>query len=154
MFAVDDKPSALAGKCTTLHALTAKLYQTEIEDFYAKKAMFQAVEKSCIDIASMVSVKSGLHDLICKKLGLKILGFEDDLFSFGLDSLSVLRIEAALSSTSQDAYLDLSTVTASLIYTNQTIERLSDRFGKFIQHYSLPSRTMLIRTSISCTISR
>ncbi|TVY44181.1 Non-canonical non-ribosomal peptide synthetase [Lachnellula subtilissima] len=139
MFASNDKPFILAGKETVLRAMTVKLYEDDINDFYAKQELSQLSEASCFNLSSIESISHGLCDLICGILELESLGGGDDIFAAGLDSLSVLKVLASIHNTLQsadktknDATLDASLVTASTIYKNPSIGKLSNALYKIV----------------------
>ncbi|EXJ86687.1 hypothetical protein A1O3_03640 [Capronia epimyces CBS 606.96] len=135
MFAAEEKPFILAGKETVLRAMTVKLYEAEINDFYAQREREGELSDtdvvSPIDLSSRDSIQQGLHDLLSRVLGVTTLGSTDDMFAAGLDSLSVFKIlrglratfQAPLPSTSQSKSI---TITPSLIYKNPTVQKLSD----------------------------
>ena len=136
MFASDDKPFILAGKETVLRAMTVKLYESEINDHFATQELLRTSEAACIDMQSLESTREGIHDLLCEILGLKTLGGNDDIFAAGLDSLSVFKILASLRATFQaagKAHDDLSVVSTSTIYTNPTVEKLSNTLYKILR---------------------
>ncbi len=125
MFASDDKPFILAGKETVLRAMTVKLYESEIDEFYAQQELSQPSESVSFDISTLESTQIGIQNLLCRTLAIDTLGKDDDIFAAGVDSLSVLKILASLRNTLQATNHEPSSITASMIYTNPTIERLS-----------------------------
>jgi len=133
IFASDDKPFILAGKETVLRAMTVKLYESEINDLFATQELLRTSQAPCIDMSSLESTRDGICDLICEILGVKTLGRNDDMFAAGLDSLSIFRILASLRATFQaagKAQDHLSAVSTRTIYTNPTIEKLSNTLYK------------------------
>jgi aryl carrier-like protein len=136
IFASDDKPFILAGKETVLCAMIVKLYESKINDLFAKRELLRTSEVRSIDMQSLESTREGIHNLICEILGLKTLGGNDDIFAAGLDSLSVFKILASLRATFQaagKAHDDLSVVSTSTIYTNPTVEKLSNTLYKILR---------------------
>lgn len=129
MFAPDHMPFILAGKETVLRAMTVGLYENEINDFYAKRELRQTSEACSIDLSSPQSTYEGLNSLICAILGLRPLAKDDDFFAAGLDSLSVFKVLASIRKTVQAAMKDTNdslNITAGFIYSNPTLEQLSN----------------------------
>jgi long-subunit acyl-CoA synthetase (AMP-forming) len=79
IFASDDKPFILAGKETVLRAMIVKLYESKINDLFAKRELLRTSEVQSIDMQSLESTREGIHNLICEILGLKTLGGNDDI---------------------------------------------------------------------------
>jgi len=63
IFARDDKPFILAGKETVLRAMTIKLYENEINDFYAMQEAQQLSEAVSIDMSTLESTSVGIESL-------------------------------------------------------------------------------------------
>jgi hypothetical protein len=149
MFARQDKPFVIAGKETVLRAMTVKLYESEINDFYAKQEMVQLSVASCIDVTSFESTKKGIRSLVCGTLGIETLGSSDDIFAAGLDSLSVFNILASLRVThkTNDSQASELAMTASTIYANPTIEKLSNAIYGIINAEFLDSHDTAVENA-------
>lgn len=126
LFAAVNKPFPLAGKETVLRAMTIKLYESEIDDFYVDQALRQRMpDAACIDTTDLRSVREGISSLLSQTLADAVLGPDDDFFAAGLDSLSTSKVLASLRATLKSAVSTKDEITTSLIYSNPTIEKLS-----------------------------
>jgi hypothetical protein len=134
IFATEAKPFILAGKETVLRAMTVKLYENEINEFYASQELRNSHDAPCIDVTSSESIQEGIHALLCQILGVVALATTDDIFVAGLDSLSVFKVLASLRATLQSAgQMEDGTVTAGLIYANPSVEKLSGALSRLVQ---------------------
>ncbi|KAH8881459.1 acetyl-CoA synthetase-like protein [Thozetella sp. PMI_491] len=134
IFATEDKPFLLAGKETILRAMTVKLYEKEIDEFYASRELQQASEVVPIDIANLESIREGVEQLVSTTLSGTKLAPNDDFFAGGLDSLSVFKVLASLRAALQPvAQVVEGSITASLVYSNPTIERLSKSLDRLVR---------------------
>jgi acyl-CoA synthetase (AMP-forming)/AMP-acid ligase II len=126
MFAPNDKPFILAGKETVLRAMTVRLYDEDIQKFYAKRKASSFANATCIDMSSLETISTGLREFVGGILEIPSIGVIDDLFAAGLDSLSVLKILASIrKSISSFAPAGQSPVGSAIIYSNPTIEKLA-----------------------------
>jgi len=86
---------------------------------------------------------------LCATLRIEKLGKSDDIFAAGLDSLSVFKILASLRASIASAdggIINGSAGIASTIYTNPTIERLSQALQNILPP-NLVCGTLLQRMS-------
>lgn len=143
IFAADDKPFPLAGKETVLRAMTGKLYEGEIEDFYSQREQQEAQMSSIIiDVSSVHSIENDLRTLLSQILGTDVLQESDDLFAAGLDSLSVAKVLASFRKTLRSlSGTNDRRISASMVYANPTIKTLAETFEKFVRHGSDSSDT-------------
>lgn len=127
MYAIQNKPFVLAAKGSVLRTETIKVYEEEIDNFYKEAESRSPVDGVKIDLTSLEAIADGIGQLFKVMLGFEI-GPNDDVFSAGLDSLSVFSIlrnlRAALKTenNSEQAFEKLSSNT---IYGNPTVEQLS-----------------------------
>ncbi|KAL1893341.1 putative secondary metabolism biosynthetic enzyme [Sporothrix stenoceras] len=130
-----DKPFALAGKDTVLRGVTTRLYEKDIEDLYAKRALAVSNPDSVlpgIDLTSLSTIRKSLLALLSETINVQPgqLKDTDDLFVNGLDSLSVLTVYSSLRSALEkyktvDGKVSPSAVTIAFIYSHPTLEKLA-----------------------------
>lgn len=137
-FAADDKPFPLAGKETVLRAMTSKLYESEIEEFYAQREQQEAQMSSVvIDVSDIHSIENDLKTLLSHILGTDVVRESVDLFAAGLDSLSVTKVLASFRTTLRShSGTNDQRIPASMIYANPTIKALAGAFEKLVRHGS------------------
>ncbi|KAH8655420.1 hypothetical protein BX600DRAFT_515242 [Xylariales sp. PMI_506] len=141
IFASADKPFLLAGKETVLRAMTVKLYETEINEFYAAQES-QLSNAASIDTTDYESISKGVHKLLTDTLPGAQLAENDDFFIIGLDSLSVFKVLASVRATLKTAIgMDETAVTASIVYANPTIKKLSKAVDILIRPMSASQAT-------------
>ena len=124
MFAPNHKPFILAGKETVLRAMTISLFQDDIDEFYTRQNQTLDSDATVIDMSNPAVTLEGLSKLLCRTLKRPSIGKADDLFATGLDSLSVLKLLASIRKSLDPTVR--SKITAGTIYSNPTLEKLSN----------------------------
>jgi hypothetical protein len=132
-FATKAKPFILAGKGTVLRAMTSQIYAEEIDEFYKGQESKQSSEITLIDVSSLGHIKEGISRLLRRILHNAQFGVSDDYFNIGLDSLSVFRVLTSIRASLLSAGLDDAVLKAGLIYSNPTIQKLSEAVDSLIR---------------------
>jgi thioester reductase-like protein len=140
------KPFVRAGKGTIVRKLTERLYEPEIESLYAAQydvtmralPTLQPTIKPVFDMSAVLQfVRSIIEDAFPE---MKQLGDEDNLFSYGLDSLKmsqlVIHLTTALKATSKME--DLSWIDSRFIYQSPSILKLSIILHDFLNTGTRP----------------
>ncbi|KIA75602.1 hypothetical protein HK57_00616 [Aspergillus ustus] len=116
-----ERPFPRAGKGTIQRAMATKLYADDIRRIFAASSDTNGVAVTGVelDLSSQAAFADGIRQLVQKALKLPGLGFEDDFFTAGVDSLQVLQLARVLSASVDNP------VEARTIYSHPTIAQLS-----------------------------
>jgi thioester reductase-like protein len=134
------KPFIRAGKGTIVRKLTERLYGPEIESLYAARynatmRSLPSLQPTMKPVFEMSAVLHFVRSIIVDAFPeMKHLGDDDNLFSYGLDSLKMSQLvdhlKTALKATSKIE--EISWIDSRLIYQNPSILKLSDVVHKFL----------------------
>lgn len=131
LFTSPEKPMSRAGKGTVQRGFTIEKYSAEIEALYADAEKMN--DRDILVKVDPLNIKQSVHQIVAFAMGLEHLGFDDDLFSRGMDSLQVIQTARYLKSGLQDAGMKVGNLGPSTIYTNPTITKLTSAVETFEQ---------------------
>lgn len=122
-FTKAEKSLPRAGKGTIMRAAAIKLYESEIDQFYAKLQAVPLAESKRIernlDLRSLEAAKVSLSTCVSDELGVKNLGHTDDFFTYGFDSLQLINLVRVINASREPP------IDAKLVYDNATVEKLA-----------------------------
>ncbi|KAL2839422.1 acetyl-CoA synthetase-like protein [Aspergillus pseudoustus] len=116
-----ERPFPRAGKGTIQRAMATKLYADDIRRIFEASSDTNGVPAAGVelDLSSEATFADGIRELVQKTVKLPGLGFDDDFFTAGVDSLQVLQLARVLSASVKDP------VEARTIYSHPTIAQLA-----------------------------
>ncbi|EFQ26791.1 thioester reductase domain-containing protein [Colletotrichum graminicola] len=130
-----EKPFPRAGKGTIQRPLAVKLYEDEIDEWYARAEEGADTTTVDVDVSSQEALTDSIQQLFQNTLGSRPLSADSDFFGAGIDSMQVINasrllrkgLEAAGAAIAADA------IAARAIYAHPTPRRLAaylmDRVG-------------------------
>lgn len=133
MFAKPEKPFARTDKNTIKRRMTLLLYEEEIKDFYVQMRSNDITGFDTeIDASSLETTARGIRQVSTVDLtSSEAIGFDDDLFHAGLNSLLAVRVAKCLRSAAEKYEVDeekKAALNPQLIYAHPTINKLSAVF--------------------------
>lgn len=115
-----DKPLPRAPKGSIVRRLALNLYEQEIDSLYARVAQLPN-----LDTRSLQSVTSWINVALSRVLPGGRFGPDDDIFSFGLDSLQVNDFTNLLRSALKHVVQDKERISNHLLYRNPSVGQLA-----------------------------
>jgi thioester reductase-like protein len=152
-----DKPFARAGKGTIVRKLTAKLYESEIEAVYANESAKASVKFSQLQPIMRPHFETGTILAFIRSIltdsypDFANVQDDDDLFSYGLDSVMIGQLLSNLKTGLQDSApdRDLEWLDTRTVYRNSSLNRLTAVLSHFLNSGNhLKSEKALSRTEI------
>ncbi|KAI5857326.1 acetyl-CoA synthetase-like protein [Durotheca rogersii] len=131
IIASPDKPFPKTSKGTVRRGLAIELYEKELELVYSRdKGSPTLDDLPVLDFGCPDRLRTGIKKVIQAETQLEELGDDDDFFAVaGLNSLQVLSLSRAFSaSLSREKQTQSTSISASIIYRNPTINMLADAF--------------------------
>jgi thioester reductase-like protein len=140
------KPFARAGKGTIVRKLTARLYESEIESLYAAQydvpvRALPTLQPTMKPVFEMSAVLQFVRDILVDAFPeMNQLSDDENLFSYGLDSLRMSQLVSHLTTALKPTreMEDLSWIDSRLIYQSPSILKLSNVLYKFLNTGTLP----------------
>ena len=127
IFTDSAKPFQRAGKGTVQRRLTLDTFEHEIEELY-DTVNHQTTSNENATMKPLVGpLHPCLRDLILSIANWKILGYGDDFFALGMDSLQVINLVRQINCLSIDMNGTSKTphITAKVVYSNPTVDKLA-----------------------------
>lgn len=131
LFTSPEKPMSRAGKGTVQRGFTIEKYSAEIDALYADAETIN--DRGVLAKVDRLNMKQSVRQIVTFAMGLEHLGFDDDFFSRGMDSLQVIQTARYLRSGLQEAGMKFEALGTSTIYTNPTITQLASTVESFEQ---------------------
>ena len=154
LLAQPDKPLVRAGKGTVVRKLSENAYTKEIEDLYAGQNPQVPMKPSPLVATAFSSeaVDNLIRSILPSALNAEKLGYCDDLYNFGLDSLKTIEAAESLRSSllPHRQLHTLAWLSAETFYSNPTIKQLSQIVLAFLNQGVIPQKqdrfTRMIQT--------
>lgn len=131
LFTSPEKPMSRTGKGTVQRRFTIENYSAEIDALYSDAENTNGCDSSVKFDPSRI--RESVQQTVAFATGLEDLGFDDDFFSRGMDSLQAVNTAKYLKSGLQDAGMKLANLGPSTIYANPTITKLTSTVESFQQ---------------------
>ncbi|KAI1422530.1 hypothetical protein F5Y12DRAFT_717225 [Xylaria sp. FL1777] len=133
IFTSPNKPFSRASKGTIQRRLSIAAYEAEIEDLYAKaEEGLLTSGLPALKSTSVNDLQPFLKDLYSETLDNDEIGFDDDLFTKGLDSLSIFMLAARIKAGLRKYGISeevLGKVDNRLLFTSTTVSLLAQRLS-------------------------
>lgn len=139
---VANKPFTRAGKGTVVRKLTEQTFKSEIDMLYTTGTV---TSQRIVLEPRATYQRQEVLDLVRSSLASSFpaaanIADDEDLFSFGLDSLNISELVATLRASLEGhtASSDLSWITPTMIYYQPTIQQLTTVLGDFLNKKTVP----------------
>lgn len=139
---VADKPFTRAGKGTVVRKLTEQTFKSEIDALYATGT---EISQRKVPVLRATYDRQMVVDFVRLSLASSFpaaanIADDEDLFSFGLDSLNIAELVATLKAGIEGhvTSADLSWITPAAIYQHPTIQQLSTVLDNFLNKKNVP----------------
>ncbi|KAL4864056.1 hypothetical protein BDV12DRAFT_205954 [Aspergillus spectabilis] len=142
------RPFPRAGKGTIQRAMAVKLYADEIRRMFESSPNMVPAAVD-LDLTSEAACVDGIRDLVQQQLKMPGLGFDDDFFVTGVDSLQVLQLARVLTASLEKAGVE-KTIEPRTVYTHPTITQLAS----FVYFLTFPSKNGIPTTVASDATAR
>lgn len=127
-FTSPEKPMIRADKGTIKRAATAKLYEKEIDELYAKAEHDTAALSTVqLDARDLDALTKALRHMLIQLVGLQDLATDEDFFTAGADSLQVMNLVRQLraSFTGKQGGISSDLITPRIVYASPTASKLA-----------------------------
>lgn len=139
---IADRPFTRAGKGTIIRKLTERTFKPEIDALYARGTV---ISQSKMPVLGATYEPRAVLEFVRSSLAMSFpaaanISDNEDLFSFGFDSLNIAELVAMLKAgiEGHPASSDLSWITAATIYRHPTIQQLATVLNNFLNKKNIP----------------
>ena len=124
LFTKSSKPLARAAKGTVQRQRSVALYQHEIDDLFAERSSLHRASAgdTKLNLGTINTTEESLHRFFVAEMGLNMISVDDDMFTYGVDSLQTITLVRLINDSLQSGQ---SPIEMKQIYENPTIKKLA-----------------------------